>query len=81
MNQDGTQAGYDVALTRAISQAVPIPVIASGGAGTPEHFRAALVEGWADAALAATLFHYRQLSIGDLKRYLASHDVPVRWVG
>jgi cyclase len=78
MDADGTQAGYDVALTRAIADAVPIPVIASGGAGALEHFHAALTEGHADAALAASLFHYRQLSIADVKAYLAGRNVPVR---
>lgn len=81
MDADGTQAGYDVALTRSISDAVPIPVIASGGAGTLEHFLAALAEGHADAALAASLFHYRQLSIPDVKSYLAQRGVPVRMLG
>jgi cyclase len=81
MDADGTQAGYDVALTRAIADAVPIPVIASGGAGTLEHFYAALTEGRADAALAASLFHYRQLSIAEVKAYLAQHSVPVRSQG
>ena len=71
MDADGTQAGYDVALTRAISDALPVPVIASGGAGSMDHFYAALTDGHADAALAASLFHYRQLSIGDVKAYLA----------
>ncbi|MEA3335358.1 MAG: imidazole glycerol phosphate synthase subunit HisF [Chloroflexota bacterium] len=80
MDADGTQAGYDVELTRTVAETVPIPVIASGGAGSTEHFRAALAEGRADAALAATLFHYRQLSIGEVKDYLAMHDVPVRRV-
>jgi cyclase len=78
MDADGTQAGYDVALTRAIADAVPIPVIASGGAGALEHFYDALTEGHADAALAASLFHYRQLSIGEVKAYLADRRVPVR---
>ena len=81
MDADGTQAGYDVALTRAIADAVPIPVIASGGAGTLEHFHAALTEGRADAALAASLFHYRQLSIAEVKAYLAQRGVPVRSQG
>lgn len=80
MDADGTQAGYDVALTRTIAEAVPIPVIASGGAGAPEHFYAALVEGRADAALAASLFHYRQLTIADVKRYLAARGVAVRQI-
>lgn len=78
MDADGVQTGYDVALTRAVADAVPIPVIASGGAGALEHFYAALTEGRADAALAASLFHYRQLSIADVKRYLAARQVPVR---
>ena len=80
MDADGTQAGYDVQLTRAIAEAVPIPVIASGGAGALDHFYAALTEGRADAALAASLFHYRQLSIGQVKSYLANRQVPVRQV-
>ncbi|HSN76650.1 MAG TPA: HisA/HisF-related TIM barrel protein, partial [Anaerolineae bacterium] len=70
--------GYDVGLTRAVADAVPIPVIASGGAGILEHFHAALTEGRADAALAASLFHYRQLSIAEVKAYLAQRSVPVR---
>ncbi|MFZ2487983.1 MAG: imidazole glycerol phosphate synthase subunit HisF [Anaerolineae bacterium] len=78
MDADGTQAGYDVALTRAVADAVPAPVIASGGAGTLAHFHAALTAGHADAALAASLFHYRQLSIGEVKEYLAVQGVPVR---
>ena len=78
MDGDGTQAGYDVALTRAISDAVSIPVIASGGAGQPEHFAVALTEGGAAAALAASLFHFRQLSIMQVKRYLQSRGVAVR---
>ncbi len=78
MDCDGTKAGYDIALTRAIADAVPIPVIASGGAGTEEHFYEALTEGGADAALAASLFHYKELEIMDLKAYLAARGVPVR---
>ncbi|MDW8317882.1 MAG: imidazole glycerol phosphate synthase subunit HisF [Anaerolineae bacterium] len=80
MDMDGTQAGYDVELTRAVADAVPIPVIASGGAGSAEHFYRALTDGHADAALAASLFHYRQLSIGQVKAYLAARGVPVRTV-
>ena len=72
MDADGRQTGYDVALTRAISDAVPVPVIASGGAGSLDHFYTALTEGHADAALAASLFHYRQLSVADVKSYLAA---------
>ena len=80
MDRDGTQDGYDIRLTRAISDAVSIPVIASGGAGALPHFHEALTEGGADAALAASLFHYRQLSVGQVKRYLAARGVPVRLV-
>jgi len=80
MDRDGTQDGYDIALTRAVCDAVSIPVIASGGAGTLDHFRAALVEGGADAALAASLFHYRRLSVGQVKQYLREQGVPVRLV-
>ncbi len=78
MDGDGTQAGYDIELTRAISDAVNIPVIASGGAGHPDHFVAALTEGGAAAALAASLFHFRQLSILDVKRRLRRAGLPVR---
>ncbi|MBP8972604.1 MAG: imidazole glycerol phosphate synthase subunit HisF [Anaerolineae bacterium] len=80
MDRDGTQDGYEIALTRAISDAVSIPVIASGGAGALEHFRAALIEGGADAALAASLFHYRQLSVSQVKAYLREQGVAVRIV-
>jgi len=80
MDRDGTQDGYEIALTRAVSDAVSIPVIASGGAGTLDHFRAALVEGGADAALAASLFHYKRLSVGQVKAYLRGQGVPVRLV-
>ncbi|MBO5469779.1 MAG: imidazole glycerol phosphate synthase subunit HisF [Lachnospiraceae bacterium] len=78
MDCDGTKAGYDIELTRTISEAVSIPVIASGGAGNKEHFYDALTKGKADAALAASLFHYKELEITDLKTYLQSKDVPVR---
>ena len=78
MDCDGTKAGYDVALTRAIAEAVGIPVIASGGAGNLDHFLQALTRGGADAALAASLFHFGELSIGDVKRFLTSKGVPVR---
>ena len=78
MDCDGTKAGYDLALTRTISENVSIPVIASGGAGTMEHFKDALTEGKADAALAASLFHFREIEIRDLKNYLAKENVPVR---
>ena len=75
---DGTKAGYDLELTRLIAENVSIPVIASGGAGTKEHFYEALTEGKADAALAASLFHYKELEIMDLKNYLAEKGVSVR---
>ena len=78
MDGDGTKAGYDCALTRAVAEAVPVPVIASGGAGTKEHFYEALTEGKADAALAASLFHFHELEIRDLKAYLRDRGVPVR---
>ncbi len=78
MDRDGTELGYNIELTRAVADAVSIPVIASGGAGKPEHFLAVLTEGLASAALAASVFHYRQISIPELKRYLAEEGVPVR---
>ncbi|MCD8152475.1 MAG: imidazole glycerol phosphate synthase subunit HisF, partial [Clostridiales bacterium] len=78
MDCDGTKAGYDIELTRTISENVSIPVIASGGAGTMEHFYDALTEGKADAALAASLFHYNEMEIRDLKNYLAGRGVSVR---
>jgi cyclase len=78
MDCDGTKAGYDIELTRLISQNVSIPVIASGGAGTKEHFYDALTSGCADAALAASLFHFKELEITDLKNYLADRGVSVR---
>ena len=78
MDCDGTKAGYDIELTRAIADAVNIPVIASGGAGTLEHFYDALTEGGADAALAASLFHYKELEIRQVKEYLAGRGISVR---
>lgn len=78
MDCDGTKSGYDDELNRMIAEHVSVPVIASGGAGTVEHFRHALVEGKADAALAASLFHYKELEIMDLKRHLREAGVPVR---
>lgn len=78
MDCDGTKAGYDIELTRQIAENVSIPVIASGGAGTQEHFYEALTDGKADAALAASLFHYKELEIMDLKNYLADKGIPVR---
>lgn len=78
MDCDGTKAGYDIALTKAVSEAVKIPVIASGGAGNSEHFYEALTAGGAEAALAASLFHYKELEINQVKKYLQDKGVPVR---
>ena len=78
MDCDGTKAGYDIELTRQIAELVSIPVIASGGAGTREHFYEALTQGKADAALAASLFHYKELEISDLKNYLINKGVSMR---
>ncbi len=78
MDRDGTKDGYDVDLTRTVSENVSIPVIASGGAGTREHFYDVLTEGKADAVLAASLFHFKELEIMDLKRYLRQRDIRVR---
>jgi len=78
MDCDGTKKGYDIELTRKVSESVRIPVIASGGAGTMEHFREALVEGKADAVLAASLFHYREIEIMELKKYLKENGIEIR---
>jgi len=78
MDADGTKAGYDLEMTRAVSQAVTIPVVASGGAGSPEHLYRVLTEGHADAALAASIFHYNEYGIAATKKYLAERGVPVR---
>ncbi len=78
MNRDGTKAGYDIPITRKISQEVGIPVIASGGAGRMEHFYEAFADGRADAALAASIFHFCEIEIVDLKHYLRDRGVPVR---
>lgn len=78
MDCDGTKDGYDIELTRCISENVPVPVIASGGAGTKEHFYEALTDGQADAVLAASLFHYKELEIKDLKDYLYGRGISVR---
>ena len=78
MDCDGTKEGYDLELTRAVADAVSVPVIASGGAGTLEHFYEALTKGGADAALAASLFHYKELEINQVKEYLKGKNVPVR---
>lgn len=80
MDRDGTQAGYDIELTRAVSRAVSIPIIASGGVGTLEHLHQGLTEGLADAVLAASIFHYRTHTIPEAKAYLAERGVPVRVV-
>ena len=78
MDADGTKAGYDIALTRAVSEAVTIPVIASGGAGKMEHMVDVLRDGKADAVLAASIFHFGEFTVGDVKKFLAGHGVPVR---
>jgi cyclase len=78
MDRDGTKDGYDIELTKAIAEAVTVPVVASGGVGTLEHLREGLVEGKADAALAASIFHYREYTIKEAKEYLKSKGVPVR---
>ncbi|MBN1476737.1 imidazole glycerol phosphate synthase subunit HisF, partial [Candidatus Sumerlaeota bacterium] len=78
MDRDGTKIGFDIPLTRAVSEAVSVPVIASGGVGTLEHIREGLVEGKADAALAASIFHFREHTVAECKEYLAEHGVPVR---
>jgi cyclase len=81
MDADGTLAGYDIELTRAVTQAVNVPVIASGGAGRLEHFAQVLIEADADAALAASLFHDKVLTVGEVKRYLIDQGIPIRPVG
>ncbi|MGN0481673.1 MAG: imidazole glycerol phosphate synthase subunit HisF, partial [Lachnospiraceae bacterium] len=78
MDCDGTKAGYDIELTRTIAENVSVPVIASGGAGNMEHFYDAFTAGKADAALAASLFHFREMEISDLKNYLAERGISVR---
>jgi imidazole glycerol-phosphate synthase subunit HisF len=78
IDTDGTRAGYDVALLQALAERVPVPLIASGGAGSLDDFRQALQEGRADAALAASVFHYGTYTVGDVKHYLSTHGVPVR---
>jgi len=78
MDADGTQAGYDIEITRAVAQAVDIPVIASGGAGSMQHIYEVLTDGLADAALAASIFHFGTYTIADTKKYLADRSVPVR---
>ncbi|HKA88825.1 MAG TPA: imidazole glycerol phosphate synthase subunit HisF [Haliangiales bacterium] len=78
MDRDGTRAGYDLALTRAVADRVPVPVIASGGVGDLADLAAGLTEGGADAVLAASIFHYGQFTVGDCKRFLAARGIPVR---
>lgn len=78
MDADGTKDGFDISLTRAVSEAVSIPVIASGGAGKAEHFAEVFAEGLADAGLAATIFHYKELSIPDVKQALREKGVVIR---
>jgi cyclase len=78
MDRDGTGAGYDLALTRAVADAVSVPVIASGGVGSLEHLREGVVEGRADAVLVASLFHFGQHTVAEAKRYLDERGVPVR---
>jgi cyclase len=78
MDRDGTKDGYDLELTRAVAEAVGIPVIASGGAGTLQHLYEGIVVGKADAVLAASMFHYREVSIPDVKTYLAAQGIPIR---
>lgn len=78
MDRDGTKAGYDLELTRAVSNAVTIPVIASGGVGTLEHMAEGLEEGGADAVLAASIFHFREYSVYDVKKFLSEREIPVR---
>lgn len=80
MDRDGTKEGYDNELNRMISQALPIPLIASGGVGNLQHMADGLTEGQADAVLAASIFHYREYSIGEVKEYLASKGIPVRQI-
>jgi cyclase len=79
MDADGTRDGYDIALLRALAETIPVPVIASGGAGTPAHLLAGLRDGGADAVLAASIFHFGEYTIAEVKRYLDAHGVPVRW--
>ncbi len=80
MDADGQKTGYDLELLRAVSAAVPVPVIASGGAGTPEHMYQGIAEGHADAVLAASIFHFGEYTIADVKRYLGERGIPVREV-
>jgi len=78
IDADGTKAGFDLAITRRVSEAVGVPVVASGGAGSLEHMAAVLLEGKADAVLAASVFHFGEFTVGQVKEFLAQHHVPVR---
>lgn len=78
MNRDGTKDGYDIPITKAISEAIDLPIIASGGAGTAEHIYAGFVDGKADACLAASIFHFKEISIASLKQYLQARGIPIR---
>ncbi|MBI2947938.1 MAG: imidazole glycerol phosphate synthase subunit HisF [Verrucomicrobia bacterium] len=78
IDADGTKAGFDLEITRCVSESVGVPVVASGGAGTCEHMAAVLLEGKADAVLAASIFHFGELTVGDVKRFLAQQNIPVR---
>jgi cyclase len=78
IDADGTKAGFDLTITRRISEAVGVPVVASGGAGTREHMAEVLLEGHADAVLAASIFHFGELTVNDVKQFLASKGIPVR---
>jgi cyclase len=78
IDADGTKSGFDVEITRRVSEAVGVPVVASGGAGSLEHMAAVLLEGKADAVLAASIFHFGQFTVGDVKKYLAERHIPVR---
>jgi Imidazoleglycerol-phosphate synthase len=78
MDADGTKSGYDIGLTRAISESVRVPVVASGGAGNPQHMLDVIVEGKADAVLAASIFHFGTYRIREVKEFLAGHSIPVR---
>jgi cyclase len=81
MDADGALAGYDLELTSAVSDIVNVPVVASGGAGSLDHFAQVLTKGSADAALAASLFHDKVMTVGQVKKYLIDHDIPIRPVG
>ena len=78
MDRDGTKSGFDLALTRAVSDAIDIPVIASGGVGSLDHLAEGIREGGADAVLAASIFHYGEFTVGEAKRHLAAQGIPVR---